>query len=200
MTYGDLKDFVLQLINQYSVAGSRIPLTYNDQADLVARIPALMRDGLTYVVTTARRLRAVAPLTAPREQGGLLIYDLPNDFYQLAGGLLRWEGGTLRRYQGYRLLGGRQVAIPREDRGQYQVEYFRYPRLPQGTPMDDDRLDCPPEAQPVVAYYVAAHLAMEDNTFLYAGLYNEFERRLARLEEGPTAEVGLVEDSYDCCG
>ena len=63
MTYGEMKDFVLQLINQYSVAGSRVPLTYNDQADLVARIPALMRDGLIYVVTTARRLRAVADLT-----------------------------------------------------------------------------------------------------------------------------------------
>ena len=35
-----MKDFVLQLINQYSVAGSHVPLTYNDQADLVARIPA----------------------------------------------------------------------------------------------------------------------------------------------------------------
>ena len=199
MTYGEMKDFVLQLINQYSVAGSRVPLTYNDQADLVARIPALMRDGLIYVVTTARRLRAVADLTDPQEQGGLLIYDLPEDCYQLAGGLLRLEGGQLCRFQNYRLLGGRQVAIPREARGQYQVEYFRYPQLPQATPMDDDRLDCPSEAQSVVAYYVAAHLVMEDNAFLYAGLYNEFERRLARLEEGPTAELGLVEDAYDCC-
>ena len=146
MTYGELKDFVLQLINQYSVAGSRVPLTYNDQADLVARIPALMRDGLIYVVTTARRLRAVADLTDPQEQGGLLIYDLPEDCYQLAGGLLRLEGDQLRRFQNYRLLGGRQMAIPREAQGQYQVEYFRYPQLPQATPMDDDRLDCPPEA------------------------------------------------------
>ena len=44
---------------------------------------------------------------------------------------------------------------------------------------------------------MAAHLAIEDNSFRYAGLYNEFERRLARLEEGPAAEVGLVADAYD---
>ena len=30
MTYGALKDYVLQLMNQYSVAGTRIPMTYNE--------------------------------------------------------------------------------------------------------------------------------------------------------------------------
>ena len=65
MTYGALKDYVLQLMNQYSVAGTRIPMTYNEQADLVTRIPALTRDGLQYVATTARRLRTVAELGTP---------------------------------------------------------------------------------------------------------------------------------------
>lgn len=197
MTYGALKDYVLQLLNQYSVAGSRIAMTYNEQADLVARIPALARDGLVYVATTARRLRTVADLEAPFEQGGLLVYVLPDDFYQLAAGLLRLEGGRFTRYQGYRLLGLRQVAIPREDRGTFQVEYFRYPRLLRDPPGDEEVLDCPPEAEAAVAFYVAAHLALEDNSFLYAALLSEFERRLARLEEGPAAEVGLVRDDYD---
>lgn len=197
MTYGTLKDYVLQLINQYSVAGSRIAMTYNEQADLIARIPALTRDGLQYVTTTARRLRTVADLGAPAEKGELLLYDLPDDLYQLAAGLLRLEGGRYVRYQGYRLLGGRQVAIPKADRGAFQVEYFRYPHVPQGTPRDEEILDCPPEAQAAVAFYVAAHLAMDDSSFLYAGLLAEFERRLARLEEGPAAEVGLVADDYD---
>lgn len=197
MTYGELKDYVLQLMNQYSVAGTRIPMTYNEQADLVARIPALMRDGLFYVTTAARRLRTVAQLGEPAEQGGLLLYDLPDDFYQMAAGLLRLEGGTYTRYQGYRLLGGRQVAVPKAHRGEFQVEYFRYPHVPRGTPGDEEVLDCPPEAGAAVAFFVAAHLAMEDNSFLYAGLYNEFERRLLRLEEGPAAEVGLVTDDYD---
>lgn len=196
MTYGALKDYVLQLMNQYSVAGTRIPMTYNEQADLVTRIPALTRDGLQYVATTARRLRTVAELGTPAEQGGVLLYDLPDDFYQMAAGLLRLEGGQYVRYQGYRLLGGRQVAVPKQDRGAFQVEYFRYPHIPQGTPRDEEILDCPPEVGAVVAFYVAAHLAIEDNSFLYAGLYNEFERRLARLEEGPAAEVGLVADAY----
>ena len=133
MTYGALKDYVLQLMNQYSVAGTRIPMTYNEQADLAARIPALTRDGLQYVATTARRLRTVAELGAPAEQGGVLLYDLPDDFYQMAAGLLRLEGGQYVRYQGYRLLGGRQVAVPKQDRGAFQVEYFRYPHIPQGT-------------------------------------------------------------------
>ena len=28
MTYGEMRDFVLQLLNQYSVAGSQVPLSY----------------------------------------------------------------------------------------------------------------------------------------------------------------------------
>lgn len=37
---------------------------------------------------------------------------------------------------------------------------------------------------------------MEDNSFLYAALQSEFERRLARLEEGTYAVFSPVPDAY----
>lgn len=197
MTYGEMKDFVLQLLNQYSVAGETVPLHYNNQADAVARIPNLTRDGLYYVTTTVRRLRAVAELAEPEPVGQMLAYALPDDFYQLAGGLLRVApDGAVSRYRNYRVLGGRQILIPKGVSGSWQVEYFRYPAVPVGMPEDDDFLDCPPEAQSAVAYYVAAHLAMEDNQYLHGALYNEFEMKLARLQEGQFLEAGLTEDVY----
>lgn len=196
MTYGEMKDFVLQLLNEYSVAGSETAVSYNNKADLVARIPALTRDGLYYVATTVRRLRAVADLAEPETVGDTLVYDLPDDFYQIAGGLLRLDGGGVSRFRNYQLAAGRQVLIPKSEQGRFKVEYFRYPVTSAGVPADDDFLDCPPEAQTAVAYYVAAHLAMEDNNYLHGALYNEFEMKMLRLQEGQFLECGVTENVY----
>ena len=44
MTCGTLKKRVMQLIFSYSVAGSEIPDTYNNQTDYQAMIPSLVND------------------------------------------------------------------------------------------------------------------------------------------------------------
>lgn len=191
MTYSELRDFVLQLLNRYSVAGERVADTYNDQADIKARIPQLVQDGLLYMATSCRRLRQVAPLTHPQKAGDGLLYQLPDDCYQIIGGLLRTDG---TRFTGYRPVGSRQVLV--EQPGEFLVEYFRYPAVVRLDPDDDEFLDCPPEAQTALAYYVAAHLAMEDNNYLHGVLYNEFEMKMLRLQEGVTADCGSVEDVY----
>lgn len=195
MTYGELKDFVLQLLGRYSVAGQVTPESYNDQADVLARIPALVRDGLQYMATSCRRLREVAPLRSPEKVGRSRLYQLPDDCYQMVGGLIRADGeGT--RYHGYRHVGGRQVLIPEEEQGEFLVEYFRYPAVVQDDPQDGDFLDCPPEAQTALAYYVASHLAMDDNNYLHGVLYNEFEMKMLRLQEGMQLQCGVTEDVY----
>ena len=197
MTYGEMKNFVLKLLNRYSIAGEQVPMSYNDRADIEARIPELTRDALQYIATSCRRMREVAPLVSPERVGNFRLSQLPDDCYQLCGGLLRLtKGGDAVRYTKYRPVGGRQVLIPVSDEGQYLVEYFRDPVLLEGEPADGDFLDCPPEAQTAVAYYVAAHLAMEDNNYLHAALHNEFELKMLRLQEGNVAECGMVEDVY----
>lgn len=196
MTYGEMRDYVLQLLDRYSVAGEPVAKEYNNQADTLIRIPALTRDGLDYVTTTCRLLRTAVELAEPEIMGQWRIYALPDDFYQLAGGLLCLNGGQVRRVQNYVVVGRRQVWLPAGADGTFLLEYFRYPAVPQSFPEDGDFLDCPPEAQSAVAYYVAAHLVMEDSSDLYALLYNEFERKLSRLQEGAVAEWGLTEDAY----
>src|SRR5699024_12152184 len=64
-------------------------------------------------------------------KGEILLYDLPEDLFQLLGGLIRLSPEGLVRYHGHQLLGGRRVAIPRRDQGTYYAEYFRYPHLPR---------------------------------------------------------------------
>ena len=115
----------------------------------------------------------------------------------MIGGLLQVaKDGSVSRNHRYQPLGGRQVLIPGGMDGTWLVEYFRYPSVPAGIPDDNDFLDCPPEAQPAVAYYVASHLAMEDDRYLQGALYNEFEMKMARLQEGPSVEWGVTENVY----
>ena len=197
MNYGELKKFVLQLLNRYSIAGEKTPLSYNDQADIAARIPALAMDAVEYICTSVRKLRSLVPLVAPDRMGAWLVYHLPDDCYQLCGGLLRMEkDGEITDYSGYRLAGERQLMIPASEQGEFMVEYFRYPTPLPPEPEDADPIDCPPEAQQAVAYYVAAHLAMEDSNYLHTALYHDFEMKLLRLQEGLTAQCGVVEDLY----
>ena len=197
MTYGEMKTYVLQLLNQYSVEGREVPPSYNCQADDLNRIPALTRDGLYYITTTVRRLRTTAELAQPEPLGDRLLFELPEDFFQMAGGLLKiGPGGEVCRVRDYQMLGGRQILLPQCPGCSWVVEYFRYPAVCSGIPREEDFLDCPAEAQSALAFYVAAHVAMEDNNFLYGALLNEFERKMLRLQEGVLTDCGPVADSY----
>lgn len=197
MNYGQLKADILRLINQYSVAGEKVAVTYNNQQDYINRMPALVNDALIYIATTARRLQEVAALSEPEEMGNWLVYTLPEDHWQLCpSGVIYVDGnGELRRTSRYRMLGENRLAVPKPERA-LQVEYFRYPTLLREIPDDNDYIDCPVEAQSAVAFYVAAHLEIFDDPYIQATFYNEFENKLSRLGPVPVATVGTVEDAY----
>lgn len=197
MTYRQLKDNVLRLINQYSIAGDKVATTYNNQQDYINRIPPLVNDGLVYIATTARRLRAVADLTGPTEMGKWLVYTLPDDFWQLCpSGIIYVDAnGNVARTSRYKLMGENKVAVPKPER-EIKVEYFRYPVLLRDVPEDGDFIDCPIEVQSALAFYVASHLEIFDDPYIQATFYNEFENKLSRLGDVPAATVGIVSDEY----
>ena len=199
MNYGWARDFTLELINQYSMAGKEIPASYNNQADYLARIPKLLDDAQHYVATTTGKIRELANLEElPRvERGEWLIYTLPANCWQICGsGLVRFDGPRMQRSRKYFPIGRQQIAVPRELDGLLSVEYYRYPVKLGLNPKDNAPMDNTEEAQRCLPYYVAAHLLMQDNPFAYASLYNEFEAKLARLTEVPHGEIHVMEDSY----
>ena len=58
MTLKDVTDVSLQLINQYSIAGTPVSSGYNNQQDYLLRIPLLVNDAQNYIATTARKIFA----------------------------------------------------------------------------------------------------------------------------------------------
>lgn len=195
MTYGELRDRVLMLLNQYSVAGGKIRVTYNNQADYLARLPGAVNDALVYLATTARRLRCTAALHGERI-GGWTVCALPDDCWQVcSGGVFRLRADGLERTNAFRLCGEGQIAVAGGESG-WQLEYFRYPRLLPEEPEENALVDCPPECAGAAACYAAAQLAGYDDTYLQSVLQNEFENRLSRLGELPSAARGTVENAY----
>ena len=198
MTYGQMRDRVLMLLNQYSIAGGKIRVTYNNQADYLTRVPGAVNEALVYLATTARRLRKVRQLEEAERTGTWRVFALPEDCWQIcSGGVFRLGAdGNVERTNGFRLLGEDRLAVAGAADGAWMLEYFRYPRLLPPEPEDGALVDCPAECLGAAACYAAAQLAGYDDTYLQSVLQNEFENRLSRLGELPGAAREAVENAY----
>lgn len=201
MTYNQIRDRSLKLINQYSIAGDQIASTYNNQQDYLYRIPSLVNDAMLAISTSTRLLRCwvAAEDLSYEVLANQRIYDMPMDFWQFESGGFRGIGrdGTVEKYTNYQFIGDRQIMIPNADaENLLLVEYCRRPELLPEDPDGKEELDVPEEAQAAIPYYVAAHLVMQDDSFQYASLYNEWETKLDRLSELTRTELPEVDDQY----
>ena len=134
MTYGELKNRVLELIFSYSVAGSQIPATYNNQADYIAMIPGLVNNGQMDIATSVKRIPAIAFLSdLENEQvGERVLYKLPADCWlPFTGGLLFPRSRRYERFFGYRVIAGK-IELPFRTPEGMALEYWRYPERVSG--------------------------------------------------------------------
>lgn len=199
MTYLDFKNRVLMHINQYTIAGNDIALSYNNQSDYILKIPSLLDSALRYLATTTRPIYAEYHLDwdNAEKKEGFYIFTMPEDFWQLVGrGIPVMSKGEIKMYRGYKWIGKNKLVIPVQDRADMTVHYHRYPKEVPAKPDDDYKLDCEPDAQDAATYYVAAQLVMHDNAFAYSTLYNEFESRRQQMFERPQAEYFSIEELY----
>lgn len=199
MLYSEIKREVLSRINQYSIAGAVIPGTYNNQADYLNRIPTFFNNGIVNVRTSTRRLSASVVLSEPSDYiGQMVLYTLPDDFYQLkTGGVSVVRDGRLTKTNQYRLSGRKNIMFPEEPGGDYVVEYYRYPELLPLDPPDRYDFDEDIDVIQCAITYAAAQLVLHDDEFVYASLYNDYVDRLNSITNGINVEVQTVEDAYD---
>ena len=205
MTYEQVKNATLKLLNQYTRAGSLVESSYNNQQDYLSRIPTLVNDAMMEISTTAKKIPATLNLGSlgGRRLGenGDVLYELPDDFYQLiSGSIVTTREGKILHTNQYTLQGRKYLAVPEDEAGSYTVGYYRYPELLSESPMAEDELDNDPETHFAIPYYVAAMLVIHDDGFLYASFYNKYEDKLAKMGPGLTAEVSPTQDVYSFFG
>ena len=207
MTYKYVENQVLKLLNQYTIAGTGVADTYNNQKDYLLRIPSLVNDAMMEIATTVRKIQVVTPLCdleCIRCDDQECWFVMPDDFFMLkSGDTVRTHAGRTVHVQVVSQLGQNILIVPKgpaQDRcDMIIVVYFRYPEL-----LDEDRanvdpdteLDNTPDTHLAIPYYVAGVLAMHDDPFLCSTLMNGYEDKLAKMMPPVTADVHPVQDAY----
>ena len=202
MDYGSYRKLVLQHIDQYSVAGTVIPDTYNNQKDDTGRIPGLTNVALRQIATQTQPILATIDPNAPEFTGrtdmgnGWTKVEMPQDFWKVTGqGMPRFTGnGAFSRTMDYVFFSDRELLFRNEDMPGMRITYYRYPRQCHGNA--EEILDCSDAAADAASFYVAAELVRDDDAFAYQALHNEFESLLSRLQKPMTAEFIPVNDVY----
>lgn len=204
MTFEQVQNQVLKLLNQYSVAGALVAPSYNNQQDYLNRVASLANDAVMEIATTARKIPATLDLSTlgSEDAGDWVRYELPEDFYQFKTGdtLLTTDDGHLLHTNRYTISGQKYLLVPKreiEEGSSYTITYYRYPRLLSDKPAPTDELDNAPETHYAVPFYVAAFLVIHDDNFLFASFYNKFEDKLAKMSAGLSVEARSVDDVYN---
>lgn len=202
MTFGEVKNASLSLLNAYSIAGTEVASSYNNQADVLNAIPFLINDAMLEIATTAKPIPAKYVLTASNgtpHGDGWLSFEMPDDFFQLnGGGIPRFENQEFTRVHSYR-WSGRATLLIKEDElsDDMYVEYYRYPTLITAATNPNTELDNVSETHMAIPFYVAAHIVIHEDAFLYASFYNKYEDKLSKMGETLQTDVNQVEDVYD---
>lgn len=206
MKYGECREMSLNLIQQESIAGTVIPGTYNNQQDYLNKIPGLINAAQMEIATTTKPIPEEVTLGEldREEKNGNFVYTLPYNLWQRRGsGLLvpapyrsDYRGLRYVRYNRMRMIGNDRLVLPEHLPDETILEYYRYPFEVGPDTEDDYVLDNTLEAQAAIPYYVAAHIVMYDDAFLYATLQNEYTAKREALRELPHTEVDTVQDVY----
>ena len=197
-------DATTQLLNHYTIAGSLVPLTYNDQADDRNRMVNLINDAQMEIATTNRPIECIMTYVVPEEPLNTpitdIVVDFPEDFCEFQSIRFTPVKGHNRqskyaRY--YKRVGEHYIILPSKPAGTYEIEYSRFPvRYTKDTPLTTE-LDNTPDTHEAIPYFVAAMIAIDDNPKLYYALYNVWETRLARMGlKQAHAESTQVDDLY----
>ena len=200
MNYGQVKNQALKIMKQYSIAGSEIPASYNNQADYLVVIPGLVNEAMMEIATTVRKIPVVMNMSdLPSEQLGerQTRYTLPDDFYQfVSGDVLRTIDGHLIHTNHFMLQGKQYIIVPTCEAGDYEFTYYRYPRMLPESPEDTASLDNTPDTHLAIPYYVASKLLMTDDEFQCALCHNTWDDKLRNMQPDITSEAHQVCDVY----
>ena len=204
MTIQECIDASLKLLNQYTIMGSYIPSTYNDQEDDKLRMVNLINDAVMEIATVARPIISYVEFTVPKKDPNEpykdLIFQMPEDFDRAVAVLFTPSYGrdqTTHEADYYKWLGDDTFTVPNRFAGVYRVEYMRWPHhYDQNTPLNTT-IDNTPDTHSVIPYYVAAMIANYDDQKAYYNLFNQWETRLSRLGyKPPHATFEPVIDVY----
>ena len=207
MTIRACMDAALQLLNQYSIAGTLVPLSYNDQADTEMRMLNLINDAQMAIATNVKPIEDSLEFEAPElpndAPSAMIEQQMPDNFNYCIAIYFTPKTGQNRMPMpidagSYKWIGDSLLMVPNRPAGSYKVVFNRFPvRYDETTDIETTELDNKPDTHEIIPYFVAAMIAVDENPKTYYALYNVWETRLARLGYRPPHAVSTqVQDMY----
>lgn len=204
MTIANCMDAALQLLNQYSIAGALVPLSYNDQNDTMLRMLNLINDAQMQIATTVKPITDyIEVATEPDATRSFMEVVMPEGFYDLEAVYLTPKRGDREMMsidaRRYKRIGDDTILLPTRPEGTYRIDYSRYPeRYDSETDVGNTVLDNTPDTHEIIPYYIAAMIAVDENPKTYYAMYNVWETRLSRLGmKKPHAVPTVIDDEYN---
>lgn len=197
-------DFALQLLNQYSITGTLVPLSYNDQSDTELRMINLINDAQMEIAKMVKPIVESMTIEVPEPVRGAPMEDIavsmPDDFNHVIGVYFTPANGfnqTTVDASTYKWLGDDTILLPNRPAGIYRIEYNRFPVRYDKDVDQSTELDNTPDTHEAIPYYIAAIISLDENQRAYFALYNVWETRLSRLGYKPAHAVRtMVQDVY----
>ena len=81
----------------------------------------------------------------------------------------------------YSILGGKELHLPREQTGEFQINYRRYPKKITPLTPDDEEMDLSPEAAGLMPLYMAWRLYKDEDERMATLYFNEYQNAKSEL-------------------
>lgn len=167
MTLGEGKKKVLMLIDEYSSGGQ---LTVDEDID---RKMAAFFDQAQKQISRSKRIIKIHKI---ERQDGITEYEMPKNFISVQR---IWRNGVETMQFVWK---AGKLVIPKDVRGEIEVEYSAYPEtITEDTP-DDYEFEVAPDAAECMPYFVAAQQLVVDLVVDYGALLQLYQTALSALD------------------
>lgn len=119
-------------------------------------------------------------------------YEVPSDFYQLKKVMLATDPLAYNSVNDFFWKDKRTLKVNYFMFGEWEVHYYRYPQTITVDTPDTYEFEVDIEAQELIPLYVAGKSIMDENQGLGIQLMNEFQIRLAALDENGQFEPAMI--------
>lgn len=188
MNLGDNKKVMLGLIEEYSPTNqyltddedirNRLNLVYAPNYQFLSQIKKILKTKIINITETTDITMESA---------------LPTDLYQFKR-LVALDSNNNRISPEYDII-GKKIYIKQKE-GKYIIEYYAFPTEITLDTKDSFELELEQDAQSVLPYLVANDILKVDPSADYTAFYNEYQRRMDKLDNRNTLSSAKVEEGY----
>ncbi len=188
MNLGENKKIMLGLIEEYSPTNQYL----TDDEDIKNRINLVYAPNYQFLSQVKKILKTkIINITESTET--TIENTLPTDLYQFKR-LVALDSENNRISPKYDII-GKKIYIKQQE-GKYIIEYYAFPTEITLETKDSFELELEQDAQSVLPYLVANDILKVDPSADYTAFYNEYLRRMERLDNKNTLASAEVEEGY----